>query len=112
MPPSNLDTSAIREALLRRRVGGIGGGNPIPAQQQLLRPNALGGPIGPSSTPLQTPPTPQAVGALPQPAPGVGAPPTPQAAPQQPQVAPAGAGVDDETKTISKALIAKLLKLM
>lgn len=52
-------TPEIMAALMRRRAGGVGGGSTTPASQQVMAPNSLGGPVGPSATPLQT--SPQAV---------------------------------------------------
>ncbi len=107
MQPNNIDMSAIREALQRRAQGG--GGTP-PSQQMSVPQNG--------QTPLQVPPQTGAPGSL-----ASEQPPQQPAAPQSPQQAPgqaeAGAGgqnaggpFDDGTKAISKALIARLLKVL
>lgn len=105
-PPAGIDMSAIRDALLRRQQGGgAGGAGSPPIAQQVSSP-----PSG--QTPLSLPPQVAPTGplALPQPQPG------PQQGPPQPaQQAPGGGGgqgFDGDTKAISKALIARLLKVL
>lgn len=96
MQPNNIDMSAIREAIMRRRQGGA---MPIAAQ-------------------MSTPTAPSATGGFPTPTSG-NAPslqPTQQnqtPRQQQPQAgAMAGANVDDETRQMSKALIKKLMQYL
>lgn len=101
-PPAGIDMSVIRQALMRRMQGGGG----TPATQQVSNP------AGP--TPLQPAQPLQPTGPLPLPQGGqapAGAQSSPQA-PQQSQGAQDGQGFDDGTKTISKALIARLLKVL
>ena len=88
----------IKEALARRMAGGGG----TPATQQVSAP-------ADGQTPLQVPPQVAPTGPLPLPQ----AQPAPQqGAPQPAQQAPSSQGFDGDTKTISKALIARLLKVL
>lgn len=99
MPPQNVDMSAIREAMLRRRQGGS-----MPVGGQMTAPT------GPS-----------AQGGYSTPVPGVGA---PQASGRNltPGQSPSGslgrsggsapANVDEETRNISKALVRKLIQFL
>jgi hypothetical protein len=54
----------LAAALMRRRMGGMGGGNTAPAGQQVMAPNPMGGPLGASQTPLPTSPQPLQAGNL------------------------------------------------
>lgn len=99
----------IMEALMRRRAGGVGGGNTAPAAMQTMQPNPMGGPIGPSTTPLNAAPQAMPTGGIPQ------TPPQSQGAPsgsQNAQSANQGANVDDQTKLMTKALMQRLLKFL
>jgi hypothetical protein len=60
-------TPEIAEALMRRRIGGVGGGNTMPAQSQVMAPNPMGGPMGASQTPLPTSPQAMPAGSVQQP---------------------------------------------
>lgn len=106
MNPSRI-TPEIAEALMRRRAGGVGGGNTMPAQQQVMAPNPMGGPMGPSQTPLAT--SPQAVpsGNIAQPS----SPPMPQQGgqPATGQASSTGTGGTDPNKVLMKALLQRLV---
>lgn len=104
----------IRAMLMLRRMGGVGGGGTAPAGQQVMAPNPLGGPLGPSASPLQT--SPQAIpgGSIPlsmQSSSGPGSPGMQRTQPgmQRPS-APQTAQIDDETRTMTKALMQRLLR--
>lgn len=98
-------TPEIMEALLRRRAGGVGGGNTTPAMGQTLQVNPLGGPTGPSQSPLPQQPQPMAAGSIPS---SQG-----QVQPAQAQTAAgqkgAGGG-DPESKNLMKALLQRLVR--
>lgn len=104
----------IRMMLMLRRMGGVGGGNTAPASQQVMAPNPLGGPLGPSQTALPT--SPQAVpgGSIPlsMQSSGGQSPNGMQRIPQGMQRAsvPQSAQIDDETRTMTKALMQRLLR--
>lgn len=92
MPPQNIDMSAIREAMARRA-----GGGSMPAAAQ------MSAPAGPMPT-----------GGMPTPTPGTRAP-MPQGqnlTPRQGQPQAPMAGVDNETRQMSKALVKKLLQYL
>ena len=105
MPP-NIDMSAIQEALARRN--GAAGGSGMPAQQQVT-----------PGAPVQQPPQPKPTGPLATPSGGQGAPqgqPQAQGQPQGAQRAPGGqkqsANVDDNTRAMTKALVARMLNYL
>lgn len=105
----NIDMSVIREALQRRSMGGLGGGNPMPATGQLTS-GALS-PIGSPQT--QQPATPQ------QPTPGMSQVPTQVQQTSTPQNGALKAGqqaqgpqFDPETRDLAKSLVQRLLKGM
>ena len=101
-PPDHIDMGPIRAALAERMAGGLGGGSGAPVASQV----APGGPI---------PTAPQQAQTGPLPLPASQTQPQGQGQPQQPQQ---GQGAkpdpqfDDGTKAISKALIARLLKVI
>lgn len=101
-PPAHIDMGLIQQALARRMQSGQLGGGGMPAQQQV----AGGGAVAP---PPQVAPT----GPLPMQQPQ--GQPAPQGQPQGPQQAQGPKPepqFDDETKAVSKALIARLLKVI
>lgn len=111
-------TPEIMEALQRRGIGGIGGGTPMPAGQQVMAPNPWGGPTGqaPRTSPLQSPPQPVPAGPIP-----MGGPSGQQGQPQMPQMpgqqqmpgqGQQGAQVDPQTRDMTKALMQRLLKFL
>lgn len=95
----NIDMSLIREAMARRQMGGVAGGNTAPAAAQ----QSLPGGAMPSGSP-NTPSTP----AIPQ-VQGGGA---PGAAPQGQARPKPNPSFDDDTKVSAKALMQQLLKYM
>jgi len=98
MPTGNVDFSLVREAMARRAQGG--GGTPAL--------NQMGTPVNPTqsgATPV--PNTPPATQRPPTATPQFG---SPFAGPKQGQAQ--GVNFDDETRAISKTLIAKLLKVI
>lgn len=111
----NPDISPILEALNRRRMGGVGGGAPIQAAQQITRPT--GSPMGGSGA--VTPPVPQMPNMQGQDVtnqfPGGNQAPA-QAQPRN-QAAQAGQlaqgpQFDDETRKLAKSLVERLIKGM
>lgn len=119
-------TPEIQQALMRRRMGGLSGGAGAPAQSQVMSPNPMGGPIGPSASPLQTSPQAMPSGTVPQPMPSSPGGPTPQGmdpnmamrqmlmqaqgqggAPTQTTTA-GGPGSSDPNHSLMKALVARL----
>ncbi len=102
-------TPDIMAALMRRRAGGVSGGNTAPAAMQTMNVNPMGGPMGPSQTPLQSPPQAMPSGnvqmpQMPMPGQQQGQP-QQGAKPQQPQY-------DEETRNLTKALVQRLLKTL
>jgi hypothetical protein len=103
----NIDMGLIREAMARRGMGGLGGGAPTPAVGQLTSggPSPMGGPS------TQQPAMPQ------QPTPGLAQVPTQVSQTAAPQNGALKAGqqaqgpqFDDETRTLAKSLVQRLLK--
>lgn len=100
-------TPEIMQALMARRAQ-LGGGTAAPAQQQTMAPNSLGGPAGPSATPLQQSPMAVQSGSIPQSSPSSGA---GQPAPGQDpnaQASPSGQG-DSQNRVLMKALLSRLV---
>ncbi len=100
-------TPEIAEALMRRRMGGVGGGTGAPATMQRMAPNQMGGPMGPSQSPLQNPPQAVQSAGLPQPASPSG-----QAAGAAPTTSSSGQGGGSSTNpnaTLMKALLQRLV---
>jgi hypothetical protein len=108
-PQANVDMGLIREALARRQQGGLGGGTSMPAAAQLTAGGAS--PMGAPQT-QQAPGSQQstpALGQLPTQVPQGAGTPTPSGqlkAGQQAQ----GPQFDDETRTLAKSLVERLLK--
>lgn len=100
-PPAGVDMSLIQEALARRQ--GAQGGTGMPMQQQLTpgAPIQQAPPVAPTG-PLPQQQQPQQAQA-PQQAQG-----QPQGGQRSPQQQPQ---FDDETKSVAKALVTRLLKL-
>ncbi len=108
-PPANIDMNLIREAMLRRQQGQLGGGAGAPAAGQLTQPGGVlpgGGVNVPGTPPPPMPPV--GGGGMPQAAPG--------AAPGQPggkpRTNPDLANFDEDTKLSAKALMQQLLKYL
>lgn len=112
--PPGVDMSLIREALERRRTGDIR--TPPTGQVTLPGGQTPGG--GPNTPIAGVPPTIPPAGATTPPAGGVAPAPTARTdqnvngALRGGQAIKSNPLVDDETKTVAKVLIAKLLKLM
>lgn len=98
-------TPDIMQALMRRRAGGMGGGNTTPAMGQTMQVNPMGAPIGPSRSSL--PQQPQTMPTNPL-MPSQQAPQAPSSGQGQSQ----GLPVDGETKNLTKALVQRLLKIL
>lgn len=103
----NLDMSLIREAMARRGMGGLGGGNPTPAAGQL----SSGGPSPMGAPSTQQPGMPQ------QPTPPMSQLPTQVQQTSAPQNGALKAGqqaqsplFDAETRDLAKSLVQRLLK--
>jgi hypothetical protein len=104
----NVDMQIVKEAMARRARGDIGGGAPIPAGQQMTSPEGTT-PVGGPNTPVEPPTEGAGIAGTATPTPAM--PPVDQTN----QMLQAAGGAqspqfDDETKAMSKALIAKLLK--
>lgn len=100
-------TPEIMAALMKRRAGGMGGGSGMPAQQQVMAPNQMGGPMGQSQTPLQTSPQAVPAGNIPQSSPSSGQ--TPQGSGGQSQPAQGSSTGTDPNKVLMKALLQRLV---
>lgn len=100
-------TPEIMEALMRRRAGGMGGGNTMPAQGQVMNPTPMGGPIGPSQTPFQMSPQAVPAGNIPQSSGSSG--PAPSSTGGQSQPGAGSSGGSDPNKALMKALLQRLI---
>lgn len=114
MPPSNIDISAIREALQRRMGGGVpAGGTTTPAIGQVSQPGGALPTGGPNVTSPQPPTMPNA---NPTQLPSQGGQ-LPASSATPPQAAAKSVGIatgfpDPETRDMAKALLSKLIQFL